>query len=346
MIVYLGVVATGILLRQSDRWWHSRHRPQTAGLTDLMKLQRQQSNNITPALLLLGEWIQIIGLWGIAGTAGPLAWLPASLAIAVLFRHLQEISHFAVHGALTRSAKVGNLLAEAAVHHPLGFVPVSVRRKRHVRDHHPNATLVGSDPNLDELRQAGLLPGATPRRFALALVHPLTPRGIRETATGIAGNLRTSGSWHRLAAIGAVLATAYLIGGWPAVVWGVLIPRLLLYPQLAWMSLVVEHTWFDPDPRSGTPAWVEAGRCLRLYPSNQAMAVLAATTWLPYGDLHHFAHSAHPALRWNYLPALERHLGLPHFAPDGLALGPNSVVRRHRQALDMRSSTTREPAHP
>ncbi|MFG2895371.1 hypothetical protein [Streptomyces sp. NPDC048248] len=48
-----------------------------------------------------------------------------------------------------------------------------------------------------------------------------------------------------------MLAAAYLAGGWPGLVCGVLIPRLLLYPQLAWMPLLVEHTWFDAEPRTG-----------------------------------------------------------------------------------------------
>ncbi|MER6564605.1 aldehyde dehydrogenase family protein, partial [Streptomyces sp. NPDC001027] len=37
-----------------------------------------------------------------------------------------------------------------------------------------------------------------------------------------------------------------------------------------------EHTWFDPDPRTGSPAWVEAGRCLRLYPTNRTLAAEGA----------------------------------------------------------------------
>ncbi|WP_246096002.1 hypothetical protein [Streptomyces botrytidirepellens] len=61
--------------------------------------------------------------------------------------------------------------------------------------------------------------------------------------------------------------------------------------------LVLGARWFDPEPRTGSPAWVEAGRCLRLYPNNRLLARLAAATWLPYGDLHHYAHSAHPSVR-------------------------------------------------
>ncbi|MER7793570.1 hypothetical protein [Streptomyces sp. NPDC097640] len=200
-----------------------------------------------------------------------------------------------------------------------------------MRDHHPNATLPGADPNLTELYQAGLRPGATRAQSAIALLYPLTPRGIRATAAGLAANLRTS--WGRVAAGGAILGIAYLAGGWTAVVCGVLVPRILLYPQLAWLSLLVEHTWFDPDPRTGSPAWVEAGRCLRLYPRNRTLAAIAAATWLPYGDLHHYAHSAHPAVRWNYLPALERCLGAPHFTPNGLLLSSHSVAHRHLNAL-------------
>ncbi|MDJ0347564.1 hypothetical protein QMK19_40985 [Streptomyces sp. H10-C2] len=117
------------------------------------------------------------------------------------------------------------------------------------------------------------------------------------------------------------------------------VPRLLLYPQLAWVSLLVEHRWFDAEPVTGPLAVVEAARCLRLYPRNHLLALIARGTWLPYGDLFHYAHSAHPAVRWNYLPTLDRALGAPHFTPTGLLLGPGSVARRHLAAL-----TTTTPA--
>ncbi|MEU3464650.1 fatty acid desaturase [Streptomyces sp. NPDC006733] len=333
MLLALSLLAAGTVLRQVDRAYFARHRPHRARAADLIALQRARANNWTPTVLLVGQWVQIAGWWSLAGH-GAVAAAAAALAVAVQLRHLQEIAHAAVHGILARTARANLLLAETLVQLPLGLAPATERRQRHVRDHHPNATLA-TDPNLAELHRAGLLPGVTGPRFAAALLYPLTARGLAATAADLAENLlRSPGRWARAAAVCAVLSAAYLIGGLTAVVCGVLIPRLLLYPQLAWLSLLVEHTWFDPEPRSGAVAYVEAGRCLRLYPRNRVLALLAATTWLPYGDLYHYAHSAHPAVRWNYLPALERHLGAPHFIPTGLVLGSGSVARRHLAALN------------
>ncbi|MGO4459413.1 fatty acid desaturase [Streptomyces sp. M-16] len=336
MLAALSLITAGILLRQADRTHFAHQAPHTAPATELLALQRARANNLTPALLLAGQWIQITGWWLLA-TNGPVLATAAAVGIAVQLRHLQEISHHAIHGVLARTRRANRLLAETFAHHPLGLVPVELRHQRHVRDHHPAATLTG-DPNLTDLHQAGLRPGITPARFALALIRPLTPAGVAATLATLAQDLR--GHHGRLATLLAVPAAAYLAAGWTGVIAGWLVPRLLLYPLLAWWSLIVEHTWFDPEHRTGTQAHIEAGRCLRLYPRNRILAAVAAATWLPYGDLHHYAHSAHSGLRWNYLPALERHLPAPHFTPDGLALGPNTVATRHHQALT--APTTRQ----
>ncbi|TDT94168.1 fatty acid desaturase [Streptomyces sp. 846.5] len=335
MTFWLAIVVVGILLRQVDRFWHAHRRPRSASLARIMELQRCRANNFTPAMLLVGQWVQIVGCWGVAAAGGPAVALLAAAAVAVQLRHLQEVSHFAVHGVLARSARLGNLLAEILVHHPLGFVAVPVRRKRHVRDHHPNATVTGTDPNLADLQHAGMRPGVGPLRFAIALIHPLTPAGALGTVASLALALRPlpRSTGTRATAVLAVAAGAYLTGGWPVLLFGWVVPRLLLYPQLAWMSLLVEHTWFDPTALTGSPAVVESGRCLRLYPSNRVLAAFAASTWLPYGDLYHYAHSAHPAVRWSYLPALERHLGRPRFTPAGLLFTGTAVISRHRRAL-------------
>ncbi|MFI9206259.1 fatty acid desaturase [Streptomyces sp. NPDC053048] len=340
MPLCLALVAAGVVLRQVDRVWFTRGRPRTARATELIPLQRARANNWTPVLLLAGQWLQIAGWWLLAAQ-GLLPAAVAAVGVAVAFRHLQEISHFAVHGVLARTVGANRLLGEVFAHLPLGLPPIAVRRRRHVRDHHPNATLA-TDPNITDLREAGLHLGVGRMQFALALLYPLTPRGIRATITAIAASLRRSPG--RAAAVGALLATAFLIGGPAALVYGVLVPRLLLYPQLAHLSLLVEHTWFDPEPRAGSPAEVEAGRCLRLYPRRRLLAALAAATWLPYGDLYHYAHSAHPSVRWSYLPALERHLAPPHFLPRALLWGAGSVVRRHRNALMPQPAAASAPA--
>ncbi|MEU2867343.1 hypothetical protein ABZ672_55935 [Streptomyces mirabilis] len=162
----------------------------------------------------------------------------------------------------------------------------------------------------------------------------MTPSGLANTIREITGNLRTSpASGWRTATFLAVPAAIGWTLGWQAAVFAFVIPCLLLYPQLAWMSLLVEHRWFDAEPVTGPPAVVEVARCLRLYPRNPLLALLARATWLPYGDLYHYAHSAHPAVRWNYLPALERVIGSPAYTPDAFVLGESSVLRRHRSAL-------------
>ncbi|SBV00596.1 Fatty acid desaturase [Streptomyces sp. Ncost-T6T-1] len=332
MLLALSVLALGVALRQVDRAWFATGRPRTASAGQLLAHQRSRANDTTPALLLIGQWTQIVGWWLLAAE-GPFGALIAAFGVAVQFRHLQEVSHFAVHGVLARTSRANHALAETFVHHPMALGPARIRRIRHVREHHPNATVTGVDPNLAELEQAGLRPGLRTGRLVLALLHPLTVAGMRTTVRTLRGNLLDHGAVSRVGAVVALLVAAHLTGGWQAVVFGVLVPRLLLYPQLAWFSLFVEHTWFDPDPRSGPPAWTEAGRCLRLYPRNPALALLALGTWLPYGDLYHYAHSAHPGMRWNYLRAFERALDKPHFLPNGLALGSASVLRRHRNAL-------------
>ncbi|MGZ9935854.1 fatty acid desaturase (plasmid) [Streptomyces sp. NC-S4] len=329
MLLALCLIAAGILVRQADRVRFASRRPHAADAATLIALQRDHANDWTPALLMAGQWTQIVGCWLLA-EHGALGAAGSAACIAVQFRHLQEISHHAVHGVLARTRRANLFLAETGAHLPLGLVPVAVRRRRHVRDHHPNATLA-TDPNLAELAAAGLRPGISRGRFTLALLHPLTVTGLWATAAGLAATLRPHPA--RAAALALVPTAAYLTAGWTGMVAGFLVPRLVLYPLLAWWSLLVEHTWWDPEHRTGTPAEVEAGRCMRLYPRSRALAALAAATWLPYGDLHHYAHSAHPGLRWNYLPALERHLPAPHFTPGALFAGQASVVRRHRTAL-------------
>lgn len=342
LAVSVAVIVVGILMRQIDRWHFSPmrggHTPRTR--RELTVMQRARANDVTPVFLMAGHWVEVAGWWLLATRLGALGWVIAATAIAVKMRHLQEVSHHAVHGVLTRDRAVGAMLAELAAHAPLGMVPVQVRWKRHVQRHHPNATVVGVDPNLDDLHRAGLRPGVSRRRFLLGVLFPLSPAGIGRTAVAIAEGVRGQAEmgWWRVAVFLAVPASAVAFG-WPLLIFGWVVPRLLLYPLLAWMSMLAEHRWFDPGVDAGRTPYrtrsevIEALRCLRLYRRNRVLEFVARGTWLPYGDLFHYAHSAHPAVRWNYLPALEATLSTRCRSSRGLLVGSGAVLSWHFRAL-------------
>lgn len=135
-------------------------------------------------------------------------------------RHIAEIHasgrnswHFAVHGVLARTSRANHALAETFVHHPMALGPARIPRIRHVREHHPNATVTGVDPNLAELEQAGLRPGIRTGRLVLALPHPLTVAGMRTTVRTLRDNLLDHGAASRVGAVVALPVTAHLTGG-------------------------------------------------------------------------------------------------------------------------------------
>jgi fatty acid desaturase len=336
MLIVL-LISSGIAIRQVDRLWFSDLRlpswrftraARPATVHGIFALQRARRNNITPVLLLLGHWVEIAGhamlprLFGIPGTA------LLVLVLAVKCRHLQEVSHFGVHTSLCRSRRLGDALTEFAAQGPLVLATVDGRRESHVRIHHPNAAIPGVDPNMDDLLRAGIGPGVTRRRFVAGLLFPLTPVGVVATGRSVWRNTMDVRvvRW-RPAIVFLLLAAAYALGG-PGALVGVLIARLVLYPFLAWMSLLVEHQWFR-EVIKGRPAEVEAQRCVRIYSRRKIWQLVARGVWLPYGDLYHFGHSVYPTIRWNYLPSLERAIGLPSFTPDGmLARNGSSVAAR------------------
>lgn len=126
--------------------------------------------------------------------------------------------------------------------------------------------------------------------------------------------------------ISALCGVAILLGGLPALV-ALAVARVVLYPSMAWFSLIVEHRWFDvPALGGGGPREIEGRRCLRIYPRRWLLESILRTTVLPYGDLFHYVHSVHPTVRWNYLPELERLIGLPYFVPSRIILGRASLV--------------------
>jgi len=337
MTLYFSLIMLGIALRQPDRVWHSDIRLKSWRFTraarptrvqDIFALQRARRNNVTPVLLMLGHWVEIVGYLLLGRMFGLSGFAALVVILAVKFRHLQEVSHFGVHTALCRHRGLGDALTEFAAQGPLMLATVDGRRERHVRLHHPNAGVVGVDPNMAELAQAGIAPGVTRGRFIAGLLFPLTPRGVVSTCRSVWRNATDATVVRWRPALGLLILTlTYTLGG----PWGliaVLVARLTLYPFLAWMSLLVEHQWFRATV-GGRPLTVERQRCVRIYLHKKVCQAIARGFWLPYGDLYHFGHSVYPTLRWNYLPTLERVIGVPSFTPEGMfASGGSSVAAR------------------
>ena len=303
--VAVGVILLSIGVRQVDRWWFGAGLPDGGprSAAETLRTQRTRANDTTPSLLVLSVWLEIAAWTSLARVWW--AGVAVAFVVGVKFRHLQEITHFAAHGVLARSRRANDLLADIFFQMPLGLPPAADRRRTHVREHHPNATDVRHDPNMEALRRAGLAPGLERKHFVLAVLFPLMPAGLALTASDYVRNGLRGGPRRCLAAL-ALPAAMTLVAGVDGLLWGFLVARFVVYPSLAWLSLLVEHLWFRTTPLTGVARLDESVRCLRLYPDRPLLRAWARATWLPYGDAFHYVHSLHPAVRWNYLPALDR----------------------------------------
>ena len=336
-ILIIGVLlAACVILRQIDRIWFSQRRPRSlwfgkstpvSGVQDIKRLQHQRINDVTPTLLAIGHWLEILA-WAALCTYVPLFLLPiVCIVAAVKFRQLQELTHFAVHRSLARTRRCNDLLGELIFQAPLVMPPLDRRRETHVVQHHPNATDPQLDPNLGTLYAVGLGPSCRRLQFVRGIVYPLTLSGMWETARQLCANARCPRSvrYVRCLPIVVILLVA-AVGGVRGVITVLVVPRLVLYPYLSWMSLLVEHRWFSAPAPQPTRQALEAERCVRLYRTRRILEAVARMTWLPYGDIFHYAHSVYPSIRWNYLRDVDKMLAFPRSSYSAVFWGRSSVI--------------------
>jgi fatty acid desaturase len=332
-------IAGGILIRQIDRMWYSARRQgirftrreRIASVRALFSIQAERSNNVTPVLLVIGHWLELAGWWLLLTSPVNVSWLVTCLMVGVKLRHLQETTHFAAHGILAKNKKLGYILAELAFQSPACMLSIEKRRQQHVVEHHPNATRDGLDPNLVELANSGLRPGCSRLELIRGLMHPVTLTGLLNTMVGFAHSFRTAKLTRLHNNIFLLLllpGASYLLAGIDGLVFGYIIPRTVVYPMLAWASVLVEHNYFIGKISPGRPYDVERQRCVRLYPSNKVLELISRASWLPFGDLFHFAHSVFPRLRWNYLPRADLFLGSPALACSAILAAADSLVQQ------------------
>jgi fatty acid desaturase len=233
-----------------------------------------------------------------------------TVVAAARFRFLQEVGHTALHGALCRSRRWQWLLSDAFANGPLFRADSAHRFIAHVREHHMHVNELDGDPNIARFIRIGFVPGLTTRRFAIKLLHPLTPSGFGETVASSVKNATSNRSVFiaavRVASVGCAVALFFWLGGAQGLLAGYVIPMLTIYPLFSWISLLVEHRWFVPDRLTDRRLReCTVGRPTE-YPGLLGWALSRAL--FPASDRLHLAHSLHPALRWNHLAAVDRAL--------------------------------------
>lgn len=251
-------------------------------------------------------------------------------------RALQEIGHNAVHGALCRSRRWQWLLSDLFFQFPTFKRDMHSRFITHVKEHHQNPNQPLKDPNLMRIIAGGMVPGISPARFYLNLFYPLLPRGFWVgIRTLVQHSVFCNRGWRtavlRVLAVSATLFTFLTLTGWKGLVWGYVVPLFTTYALFTWWSLLSEHRWFvacDVTDRRT----LECTNCRPMdFPRPHGWLIRQLV--YPLSDRYHLAHSLYPFMRWNHLPAIDRHL-VQH----------DEAYARHRSEGFLFASTARPAA--
>lgn len=222
-------------------------------------------------------------------------------------RSLQEISHFAVHGALCPNLKYSMLLANVFYQFPAFMPEAKVRRKTHVLEHH-NSVNMEHDPDLKELTDKGFNPGITRFQFWLKLFYYLTPDGIFsriKECWGYIIEMPFSLKFYlRIVVIFFVMSVFISLKLYKELFFLYLVPVFVTYPLFYWLAHVALHRWFVrcDDNIEYYQRELIVGR-----PTNFSgvLGFIIKHNLFPVGDSYHLAHSLFPTIRWTYLPQVD-----------------------------------------
>lgn len=262
-------------------------------------------------LPFLWAWLDIIaGVLIAVLCSTPLVWLAVVLWSGGRMRALQEFGHNAVHFALCRSHAWQWWLSDIFYQFPVFKRDMHSRHKTHTVEHHRHPNHPSLDPNRARVVAGGYVPGLSPVAFHARLLYPLTPAGAwANVAMMVRNSLLNHSRWTAFArciALAVTAAVLYWAGGWKGIVFAWLLPLLTSYPVFAWVSLLTEHRWLI----EGNPA----DRLELEYLMGRPTDYFGVSGWLvrvfiaPTSDAYHLVHSLYPGVRWNYLPAIDRHL--------------------------------------
>lgn len=225
--------------------------------------------------------------------------------IGCRIRSLQEISHFALHGALCPSVRIGRLWANIFYQYPFLLPTAATRYRTHIIEHHPNPNVFNKDPNLQDYISIGFVPGIKAITFWQFVLYPLSVKGIL-------GKFRSYKQiWLeepvvRSLTLLIIILPFLILNLWTELLCLYLVPAIVIHPFLAWISQLMEHRWFhNIDSTSVRQREYAYGRIIE-FPG--LFGWIVRHNVLPFGDSFHLAHSLYPSTRWNYLRMLHGYL--------------------------------------
>jgi fatty acid desaturase len=301
-------------------------------------------------LPFLWTWLDIVaGLLLATRYPSPLGWFAVVMWSGGRMRALQEFGHNTVHFALCRSHAWQWWLSDVFYQFPVFKRDMHSRYQTHTVEHHRHPNHPSLDPNRARVKAGGYTDGLSPFEFHARLLYPLTPKGARANIATMARNSMLNHSrttaFARWIGVTATAAALYWAGGWKGVVFGWLVPLVTSYPVFAWVSLLTEHRWFIDGPAHD--------RLDIEYLAGRPTDYFGLTGWLvrvfiaPTSDAYHLAHSLYPGVRWNYLPAIDRHLKIhePRYsanASEGLLMCRGNAPTALSELYDRLVSPRRE----
>lgn len=355
-IVLVCLIATTLLLRALVTFYY-RDKQRVLRLLKLEpRLPDRKEHYYRPLdewfapLPFIWTWLDIVAAVLLASIySSPLMWLGVVLWSGGRMRALQEFGHNAVHFALCRHHAWQWWLGNVFYQFPIFKRDMRSRHQAHTIEHHRNPNHPQLDPNRARVHAGGYVAGLSPAGFYRLLLYPLTPAGAWVNVSTMVRNsllnhsrMTTVIRWLSVAAVAALL---YWAGGWKGVVFGWLVPLLTSYPVYAWISLLTEHRWFiEGSSRDRRDLEYLAGRPTDYFGvSGWLVRVFIA----PTSDAYHLAHSLYPGVRWNYLPAIDRHLKIhePRYsnnASEGLLLRRGNAPTALSELYERLVSTEQE----
>lgn len=355
-IVLVCLIATTLLLRALVTFYY-RDKQRVLRLLKLEpRLPDRKEHYYRPLdewfapLPFIWVWLDIVAAVLLASIySTPLMWLGVVLWSGGRMRALQEFGHNAVHFALCRHHAWQWWLGNVFYQFPIFKRDMRSRHQAHTIEHHRHPNHPQLDPNRARVHAGGYVAGLSPVGFYRLLLYPLTPAGAWVNLSTMVRNSLLNHSrvttvirWLSVMAVAALL---YWAGGWKGVVFGWLLPLLTSYPVYAWVSLLTEHRWFiEGSSRDRRDLEYLAGRPTDYFGlSGWMVRVFIA----PTSDAYHLAHSLYPGVRWNYLPAIDRHLKIhePRYsnnASEGLLLRRGNAPTALSELYERLVSTEQE----